>query len=289
VIKHLPAFQQFAKEWLVGIVGEARANDTTERSYRFIEEALELVHTQGISLEDVVTLAAYVYLKPPASHEARSEVGDVQFTLAALCNAIGADTAVTQSDVVEKMKRKREAIAEKMAAYKGGPLPGGAELSEAWETSRKATLAPLSQRLRVAFRTVADMRVDHATETKKNLDNIRALERRVADLQANSENHWATLDAKNLELEEMANLLAEQGLKKRAGEDAAKIAVDGGAAVNVYSTQGGHVGFVTGDPARLVTKDAEPMPDGIPTDGVREYILRELADISRRISRLEAR
>lgn len=281
MIKHLPAFQQFAKEWLVGIVGEARANDTTERAYRFIEEALELVHTQGISLEDIVTLAAYVYLKPPASHEAHNEVGDVQFTLAALCNAIGADTAVTQSDVVEKVKRKREAIAEKMAAYKGGPLPGGAELSEAWETSRKATLAPLSQRLRVAFRTVADMRVDHATETKKNLDNIRALERRVADLQANSENHWATMDAKNLELEEMANLLAEHGLKKRAEEDAA--------AVKVYSTQGGHVGYVTGDPARLVTKDAETMPAGIPTDSVREYILRELSDMSRRISRLEAR
>jgi hypothetical protein len=79
------SFQQAVEAWTVECFGEEVANDKTERSYRFIEEAIELVQATGTTKEDVLKWVDYVYSRPVGKTE--QEVGGVMITLAALCAA----------------------------------------------------------------------------------------------------------------------------------------------------------------------------------------------------------
>ena len=76
------SFQSRVDVWVKQCFGET---SKTERNYRFIEEALELVQSLGTSKEEVLELVDYVFNRP--SGEPWQEVGGTMTTLAALCNA----------------------------------------------------------------------------------------------------------------------------------------------------------------------------------------------------------
>ena len=101
--------------WLKTCFGEETAKDKTERSLRFIEEALELVQATGTSKEDVLKLVDYVYSRPIG--EIEQEVGGVMTTLPSLCYAwdiLMGDAGLTELDrcweriniIREKQKNK---------------------------------------------------------------------------------------------------------------------------------------------------------------------------------------
>lgn len=119
----LPNFQTAVDRWMGKTFGPDIAADTTERSHRFIEEAIELVQATGLSKEDVLMLVDYVYARPTG--ELHQEVGGVLVTLAALANAhfIGLEWC---GDVeLERCWTKIEVIRQKQATKPGNnsPLP----------------------------------------------------------------------------------------------------------------------------------------------------------------------
>lgn len=83
------SFQDGVAKWLVECFGQKVAHDKTERNYRFMEEALELVQSLGMSKEDVLRVVMYVFNRPAG--EPFQEVGGVMVTLAALSSVNGID------------------------------------------------------------------------------------------------------------------------------------------------------------------------------------------------------
>lgn len=81
--------------WVKRVFGKAMLYDKTERSLRFIEEAVELVQACNLPVEAVLNVVEYVYSRPKGDIE--QEVGGVALTLAALCEAQGQclETAAT--------------------------------------------------------------------------------------------------------------------------------------------------------------------------------------------------
>jgi NTP pyrophosphatase (non-canonical NTP hydrolase) len=81
------SFQQRASNWIHTCFGKPIATDITERNFRFLEEALELVQASGFTIEQVSRLVTYTYNRPVG--QLYQEVGGVMITLAALCSAHG--------------------------------------------------------------------------------------------------------------------------------------------------------------------------------------------------------
>ena len=78
-------FQQRVQAWMIECFGAEVSADTEERNYRFLEEALELVQSNGCTREDALKLVDYVFSRPAGEPE--QETGGVMLTLAALCSA----------------------------------------------------------------------------------------------------------------------------------------------------------------------------------------------------------
>lgn len=76
-------FQSMVTEWLYKCFGAAVAQDKMERNYRFIEEALELVQSCGMTQDDAIAVVKYVYSRKIGAKQ--QEVGGTMITLAALC------------------------------------------------------------------------------------------------------------------------------------------------------------------------------------------------------------
>lgn len=81
------SFQPLVVSWLHQVLPEALILDQTERHYRFIEEAIELVQAGGLTKEDVLKMVDYVFDRPAG--EIPQEIGGVMLTLAGLCHAHG--------------------------------------------------------------------------------------------------------------------------------------------------------------------------------------------------------
>lgn len=122
------SYQSRVWAWLVLCLGTERAQELRERLIRFIEEALELVQSLGLSRDDVLALVEYVYGRPAG--DPPQEVGGVAVTLAGLCQAHGLDmdecaekelARVLSPGVIEKVRLKQ---AEKDVAL-AGLLEGG--------------------------------------------------------------------------------------------------------------------------------------------------------------------
>ena len=77
-------FQVVATDWAVNCLGGDTVKDETERNYRFIEEAIELVQSLNCTKEDVLRIVDHVYSRPLG--EPKQEVGGVMVTLAVLCS-----------------------------------------------------------------------------------------------------------------------------------------------------------------------------------------------------------
>lgn len=82
-------FQVNVYRWLMLTFGEEVANDPVERSFRFLEEALELVQANKLTREQAHELVDYVFSRPVG--DISQEVGGVAITLAALCSPLRID------------------------------------------------------------------------------------------------------------------------------------------------------------------------------------------------------
>ncbi|MGV2128091.1 hypothetical protein ACQZ4Q_01350 [Agrobacterium vitis] len=118
-----PSFQARVKPWMLACFGEAILADQTERTHRFLEEALELVQSCGCSQSEAHQLVDYVYGRPTG--EPNQEVGGVMVTLAALCLTNSLDMHAAAETELTRVWTKIEAIRAKHAAKpKHSPLPG---------------------------------------------------------------------------------------------------------------------------------------------------------------------
>jgi len=79
------SFQEAVQWWCVTCHGVERTKNEKERTLRFIEEAIELSQSAGLSKEEVIRMVEWVYSRE--SGVLPQEVGGVMVTLAALCSA----------------------------------------------------------------------------------------------------------------------------------------------------------------------------------------------------------
>lgn len=76
-------FQQRVARWMDACFGREITNDPNERNLRFIEEALELVQSLGMSRDAAHFMVDYVFDRPAG--DPPQEVGGTMISLAALC------------------------------------------------------------------------------------------------------------------------------------------------------------------------------------------------------------
>ena len=116
-------FQRAVRRWVIDCFGLEASSYRKERTFRFLEEALELAQSCAASHEEVQALVEYVFSRPVG--EFTSELGGTMTTLAALADAY--DTSAVGAGWIELAKnRKRIAqIREKWLAktIKTGSLP----------------------------------------------------------------------------------------------------------------------------------------------------------------------
>jgi len=121
----MKAYQDNVGAWCIECFGETTAADVTERNWRFLEEALELVQSLGGSAADAHKLVDYVFGRDVG--HAPQEVGGVMVTLSALTFANGislnacaeAELArILQPEAMNKIRMKHATKPHK------SPLPG---------------------------------------------------------------------------------------------------------------------------------------------------------------------
>jgi hypothetical protein len=83
-----------------------------ERSFRFLEEALELVQSTGLSLNDVQAVVNHVYSRRPEL-DVRKEVAGAQITLFTLASAMDIDVEFETEIEVRRIKLNVDAIRTK--------------------------------------------------------------------------------------------------------------------------------------------------------------------------------
>ena len=116
------SYQRRVEEWLSACFPPAARADREERTFRFLEEALELAQSNGCSREDAIALVQYVYSRPTGQPEL--EVGGVMVTLAGLCAAIGLDMDASGEKELQRNWERIDAIRQKQATKPlNSPLP----------------------------------------------------------------------------------------------------------------------------------------------------------------------
>ncbi|MGR9296994.1 hypothetical protein ACU8L5_17040 [Rhizobium leguminosarum] len=108
----LRTYQKRVMEWMLACFPPSSAADRSERSHRFLEEALELAQASGCSRDDALSLVHYVFSRPVG--EVGQETGGVLVTLAALGNAheldieeAGERELARNWDRIEKIRAKQ--------------------------------------------------------------------------------------------------------------------------------------------------------------------------------------
>lgn len=116
------AFQSRVDDWMQTCFGALISANRTERSHRFLEEALELVQACGCTASEAHQLVDYVFGRPMG--EKAQEVGGVMVTLAALCTAQDLDMVEAGETELARVWTKVEQIRAKQAAKPPhSPLP----------------------------------------------------------------------------------------------------------------------------------------------------------------------
>lgn len=121
-------YQKRVGHWMHACFGNDIPYDAAERNFRFLEEALELAQACGATEDDAYKLVAYVFNRPTG--DPRQEVGGVEVTLAALCNAHGIDLDEAREAELTRVWSKVEQIRAKHESKPKdirSPLPGGAD------------------------------------------------------------------------------------------------------------------------------------------------------------------
>lgn len=106
-------FQTRATRWVAHAFGPDLARSHQERAYRFIEEAVELAQSTGVSRADLNLTADRVYAKAPG--DLPNEVGGAALTLAALAGTYGLDLLTTAEGELARCERNTDAIRAKHA------------------------------------------------------------------------------------------------------------------------------------------------------------------------------
>lgn len=123
-------FQNRVAPWMMSCFGSEVSRDRTERSHRFLEEALELVQAATCTASEAHQLVDYVFSRPVG--ELSQEVGGVMVTLAALCLEQGVDMHVAGETELARVWTKIDVIRAKHAAKpKHSPLPGASDSARA--------------------------------------------------------------------------------------------------------------------------------------------------------------
>ena len=104
-------FQDMTGVWVEKCFGPEAAADVPERNWRFIEEAIELVQSLGMTRNEVFDLVDYVYSRP--SGDPAQEVGGTMVTLAALCQTNGLDMLECGILELDRCNKNIEKIREK--------------------------------------------------------------------------------------------------------------------------------------------------------------------------------
>jgi NTP pyrophosphatase (non-canonical NTP hydrolase) len=118
-------YQSAVVAWAKKCFGEHSANeaDLLNRGHRFLEEAIELAQSVGVSRKDAELLLDYTYNRPVG--ETYQEIGGVMVTLAGLAasaNIQMAEAAKSELDRVEENVEKIRAKSRSKPLH--SPLPG---------------------------------------------------------------------------------------------------------------------------------------------------------------------
>lgn len=118
----LKELQERVGQWMRACFGEPITSDKIERNYRFLEEALELVQSLGLTKDEAHQLVDYVYGRPEG--DTNQEMGGAIVTLAALSNAHGMRMDEAADAELERIWSKIETIRTKQATKpRYSPLP----------------------------------------------------------------------------------------------------------------------------------------------------------------------
>lgn len=79
-------FQQAVYKWMTDCVGRERTLGVEHRSFRFLEEALELVQACGVTRSQTEELCNYVFSRPAGDR--KQELGGTMVTLHGLATAL---------------------------------------------------------------------------------------------------------------------------------------------------------------------------------------------------------
>jgi hypothetical protein len=98
---------------MLACFGLAITDDPAERLRRFLEEALELVQSLGMTKESVLKMVDYVYDRPAG--DPPQEVGGVSVTLMALCETNNINVVEASETELERIWTKIPQIQTKQA------------------------------------------------------------------------------------------------------------------------------------------------------------------------------
>jgi NTP pyrophosphatase (non-canonical NTP hydrolase) len=116
-------YQRLIRDWLFHTFSRTDAENRLQRSYRFLEEAMELVQATGVGRNECMQILDYVYARPVG--EIRQEIGGVMVCLAAICSAHDVSLGDCAWAEQERIWLNVEKIRAKNAGKpKFSPLPG---------------------------------------------------------------------------------------------------------------------------------------------------------------------
>lgn len=116
-------YQRRCAEWAKNCFGLSVTEDRAQRNYRFMEEALELAQSHGVTKEEILQLVEYTFSRPPG--DPIQEVGGVMTTLSTMCHVYGYDL---ETCALAELNRCEINIAKIREKWKNkpmmSPLPG---------------------------------------------------------------------------------------------------------------------------------------------------------------------
>lgn len=124
-------YQSRVRRWVLQCFGRQIADDMVERSFRFLEEALELVQSVGCTKDQALALVDYVYNRPVGN--TTQEVGGVLVTLHAFAAAAAIDAQhagevelmrVDNPETIAKIRRKQASKRHVVSHESQASLPG---------------------------------------------------------------------------------------------------------------------------------------------------------------------
>lgn len=104
-------YQERVREWVSDTFSEEVLFDVMERCFRFVEEAIELGQSLGMSREDMYRQITYTYGRPPG--DPTQEIGGVMVTVNAMATAIGVDLLQAAETELSRNIKNASAIREK--------------------------------------------------------------------------------------------------------------------------------------------------------------------------------